>query len=116
MVVAAALLTGVVISNKDGNALPTVGAQNLVGLLENWTIDNTVTLRGSLVGLFESRIATTGSDPVGHYFSAPTRNFGFCDLLKNGRYPPGTPRVMSYRRVDYTDLTKAEYDAAIAGL
>jgi hypothetical protein len=116
MVVAAALLTGVVISNKDGNALPTVGAQNLVGLLENWTIDNTVTLRGSLVGLFESRIATTGSDPVGHYFSAPTRNFGFCDLLKNGRYPPGTPRVMSYRRVDYTDLTTAEYDAAIAGL
>ena len=32
-------------------------------------------------------------------------------MFREGRYPPGTPRVMSYRRIDYTDLTATEYQA-----
>jgi hypothetical protein len=84
-----------------------------VRYLESWN-PTPVTLRGSLVALFECRVAVEPRN--NNIYGAPTRYYGFCDLLKNGRFPPGTPRVMSYRRVDYTDLTKAEYDAAIAGL
>jgi hypothetical protein len=30
-------------------------------------------------------------------------------MFREGRYPPGTQRVMSYRRVDFTDLSAADY-------
>ncbi len=85
----------------------------MVTFLESWN-PTPVTLRGSLVALFESRVAT--APIINNIYGAPTRHYGFCDLLKSGRFPPGTPKVLSYRRVDYTDLTKAEYDAAISGL
>ncbi len=115
VVVAAAILTGLAPTNKDGSARMSGGAHNLVRFLENWTTNSrAVYIRGSLVSLFESRVA---SEPWRiDYYSAPVRNWGFCDLLVNGRYPPGTPRVISYRRTDYGDLTKAQYDAALAGL
>jgi hypothetical protein len=112
-VVAAAILSGFVPWNKDNNGGRSGGAPNLVRYLESWN-PTPVTLRGSLVALFECRVAVEPRN--NNIYGAPTRHYGFCDLLKNGRFPPGTPRVMSYRRVDYTDLTKAEYDAAIAGL
>jgi hypothetical protein len=112
-VVAAAILSGFVPWNKDNNGGRSGGAPNLVRFLESWN-PTPVTLRGSLVALFESRVAVQPRN--NNIYGAPTRDYGFCNLLKNGRFPPGTPRVMSYRRVDYTDLTKAEYDAALAGL
>jgi hypothetical protein len=114
-VVAAAILTGISPTNKDGSARMSGGAHNLVRFLENWTSGSrSVFIRGSLVSLFESRVA---DEPWKiDYYSAPTRNFGFSNLFLNGRYPPGTPRVISYRRSDYSDMTKAEYDAAIAAL
>lgn len=114
-VVAAAILTGISPTNKNGSARESGGAHNLLRFLENWTTNsNAVYIRGSLVALFESRIA---DEPWRiDYYSAPTRNYGFSDLLQNGRYPPGTPRVISYRRTDYSEMTKAEYDAAIAAI
>ncbi|MCX6952105.1 MAG: hypothetical protein NTV51_08050 [Verrucomicrobia bacterium] len=114
-VVAAAMLTGISPTNKNGSARMSGGAHNLVRFLENWTTPSrSVYIRGSLVSLFESRVA---DEPWKiDYYSAPNRNYGFNDLFLNGRYPPGTPRVISYRRADYGDLTKAQYDAALAGL
>ncbi|HVS54208.1 MAG TPA: hypothetical protein VHD62_17765 [Opitutaceae bacterium] len=114
-VVAAAILTGVAPTNKDGSARMSGGAHNLVRFLENWSSNSkSVYIRGSLVALFESRVA---KEPWKiDYYSAPSRNYGFNLLFQNGRYPPGTPRVISYRRADYSDMTKAEYDAALAGL
>jgi hypothetical protein len=111
--VAAAILTGAAPTNKDGSARMSGGAHNLVRFLENWTTGSRlVYIRGSLVALFESRVA---DEPWKiDYYSAPTRNYGFNDLFVNGRYPPGTPRVISYRRADYADMTKAQYDAAVA--
>ena len=32
------------------------------------------------------------------------------DLFANGQFPPLTPKVMSYRRVDFNDINKAQYD------
>ena len=114
-VIAAAILTGVTPTNKNGSSRMSGGAHNIVRFLENWTTGSrSLFIRGSLVALFESRIA---DEPWKiDYYSAPVRNWGFTDLLVNGRYPPGTPRVISYRRTDYSDMTKAEYDAALAAL
>lgn len=113
IVVAAAVLTGIAPTNKNGSARMSGGAHNLVRFLENWN-SKSVYMRGSLVALFESRVA---DEPWRiDYYSAPVRNWGFCDLLVNGKYPPGTPRVISYRRADYGDLTKADYDSKTAGL
>ncbi|MFA6960075.1 MAG: hypothetical protein WC205_04895 [Opitutaceae bacterium] len=109
--VAAALLVGVSITNKDGNKMSSGGAHNLPRFLENWD-GKSVFIRGSLVALFETRVFT---EPHGSgYYSPPARNWGFNNLFRDGHYPPGTPRVLSYRRVDFTDMNAAEYEAAKA--
>ncbi len=110
--VAAALLVGLSPTNKNGNARSSGGAHNLPRFLENWDGKSTF-IRGSLVALFENRIFTEPHG-ISSYYSPPTRNWGFNSMFREGRYPPGTPRVMSYRRVDFTDMTSAEYEAAKA--
>ena len=112
-VIAAAILSGTTPTNKDGSARMSGGAHNFVRFLESWS-GRSVYIRGSLVALFESRVA---SEPWRiDYYGAPTRNWGFNDLFQAGHFPPGTPKVISYRRVDYTDMTKADYTTAITGL
>ncbi|GAB1488836.1 hypothetical protein MASR2M8_12840 [Opitutaceae bacterium] len=108
--ISAAFLTGNVPSNKNGTGRTSGGAHNLPRFLENWG-SKTVWIRGSMVCLFESRIFT---EPHGitSYYSPPNRNWGFSKLFRAGTYPPGTPRVLSYRRIDFTDLTEAQYEAA----
>lgn len=104
--ISAAFLMGLTPTNKNGNGASSGGVHNFPRFLENWS-SKAVWIRGSLVSLFESRIAvekwSTG------YYSPPARNWGFNDLFRNGVYPPGTPRVLSYRRVDFTDLSAAQY-------
>jgi hypothetical protein len=116
--ISAALLTGLTPTNKGATGKSSGGAHNLPRFLENWGSGRTVYIRGSLVSLFESRIFTepydTTSSGLVAYYGAPARNWGFNSMFRDGRYPPGTPRVMSYRRVDFTDLTAAEYEAAKA--
>jgi hypothetical protein len=108
--ISAALLVGTTPTNKAGTGLSSGGAHNLPRFLENWN-GKTVFLRGSLVALFETRIFTEPHGVTSCYLP-PTRNWGFNSMFREGRYPPGTPRVLSYRRVDFTDLTAAEYAAA----
>ena len=109
--IAAALLVGLTPTNKDGTGKSSGGAHNLPRFLEDWTNKSTF-IRGSLVSLFENRVFTEPHG--GAYYSPPVRNWGFNSMFRDGRYPPGTPRVMSYRRVDFTDLNASEYDAAKA--
>jgi hypothetical protein len=91
------------------------GAHNLPRFLENWTTPGyTLAIRGSMVALFNSRIA---AQPWAQAcYSAPTRKWGFDALLQNGVYPPFTPKVMSYRRTNFTELTAAQYATQKAGL
>lgn len=105
--ISAAFLTGITPSNKNGNSQSSGGAHNLPRFLENWS-DLHVYIRGSLVCLFESRVFTEPYNTLG-YYSAPYRDWGFNSLFRQGIYPPGTPKVQSYRRVDFTDLTAAGY-------
>jgi hypothetical protein len=86
--------------------------------LEDWSPNSsttyTVAIRGSMVSMFNSRIATQPWKLT--YYSAPTRQWGFDAIFGNGNFPPYSPKVMSYRRVDFTDLTAADYAAAKARL
>ena len=106
VVISAAFLTGIAPTNKNNTGATSGGAHTIVRFLENWSGKDTW-FRGSLVCLYESRVFTEPHG--GNYYSPPNRNWGFNKLFGQGTYPPGTPRVLSYRRVDFTDLTAAEY-------
>jgi hypothetical protein len=101
--VAAAFITGLVSTTSTANS---GGAHNLPRFLENWG-GRTVTIRGSLVSMFRSKTATGTFN--GTYYGAPTRNWGFDKIFQNGHFPPLTPKVMSYRRVDFADMSAADY-------
>lgn len=110
--ISAAFLAGIVVSNKDGNGQNSGGANNYPRFLEDYSgtgSQTTVAIRGSIVAMYESRVAT---EPwIWRTFNAPARLWGFHELFRNGRFPPLTPRTMSYRRVDFNDISKATYDA-----
>ncbi len=111
--IAAAFLVGVTPSNKNGSGQNSGGVHNLPRFLEQWS--GTAAIRGSIVVMFESRVA---DEPWGlRYYGPPTRLWGFNSLFgSEQRYPPQMPLVMSYRRVDFTDLTVAQYNAIKAAL
>jgi hypothetical protein len=112
--IAAAFLTGNVPTN---NSAYSGGAHNLPRFLEDWspsTSQYTVAIRGSMVSLFGSRIATQPWKLT--YYAAPTREWGFNVLFQNGNFPPYSPKVVSFRRVDFTDLTAAQYAARKAAM
>lgn len=110
--IASALLTGIVPSNKDGSAQNSGGAHNFPRMLEDW--NGTLAIRGSMVALFESRVA---NEPWSiRYYSAPARHWGFNEILAAGRYPPQTPRVRTYRRVDFSDLSPQHYQDLLNAL
>ncbi len=110
--IAAAFIVGLVISNKNGSGQQSGGAHNFPRFLESWP--GTLAIRGSMVALFESRVA---DEPFSvRYYEPPARFWGFNSILAEGRYPPQTPRVRTYRRVDFTDLTPTDYQALYDGL
>lgn len=110
--ISAALLTGIVPSNKNGSNQYSGGAHNFPRLLEAWS--GALAIRGSMVALFESRVAT---EPWSiRVYNAPARYWGFSELFAQGRYPPQTPRVRTYRRVDFRDVTAAEYEDLVEAL
>ncbi len=111
--VSAAFLTGLV-PTIPGTSAISGGAHNFPRFLEKWS-SKTLLYRGSLVALFESEIHEVAMYNTNHY-SPPTRDWGFHDYFKAGRFPPGTPYTRDFARIDFRDLTKAEYDTAIAAL
>ena len=109
--ISSALLTGLVPSNKDGNGENSGGLHNFPRMLEDWTSD-TMAIRGSMVAMFESRIATEPWSP--RIYWPPTRLWGFNQLFSEGTFPPLTPKVMNYRRVSGSSITKSKYDEYIS--
>ncbi len=104
--VAAAFITGIVATNGSSFS---GGVHNLPRFLEHWGA-NSAAIRGSLVSLYKSKVATGPWAQA--YYSAPKRVWGFDKTFENGTFPPLTPRVMSYRRVDFTDLNATTFQAA----
>lgn len=111
--ISAALLTGLVPSGKNGSSTYSGGVENFPRFLEKW--NGQFRLRGSIVSLFESEIATEPWGSSGVY-RAPNRDWGFNSNFAQGYYPPGTPNTRTYRRIDFRDLAETEYTAEIATL
>jgi hypothetical protein len=118
--ISAAILTGLKPTIPDAAAGGTSswisgGAHNFPRFLENWS--STLTIRGSLVALFESEVHESAMPTdFSHYYSPPTRDWGFNDNFLNGFYPPGTPNTRTYPRVAFKSITKEQYDEAISNL
>jgi hypothetical protein len=111
--VSAAIVTGLLPTNAGGNTNSSGGAHNLPRFLENWGSKN-LYIRGSLVALYECEVDLSTWSTA--YYNPPNRTWGFNQLFAGGTYPPGTPLVRTYRRIDYRDLTKTEYETAVATL
>ena len=110
--ISSAFLAGIVISNKDGNGQNSGAANNYPRFNEDFSASGsqkTVAIRGSIVAMYESR---AGTEPWNwRVFSAPIRLWGFNQLFANGTFPPLTPVVMSYRRIDFNDIDKTTYNS-----
>lgn len=111
--IAAAILTGLVPSDKNNWNNYSGGVENFPRFLEDW--NTTLRYRGSMVALFESEVAT---EPWGksNVYSPPKRNWGFNSLYAEGYYPPGTPNTRTFRRINYRNMTESEYLADLADL
>lgn len=124
--VSAALLTGIVPSkyNAEGltdgppgtgtNAQYSGGAHNFPRLLEDWhnqygsSASSTLSIRGSMVALFESRVAM---EPFNlRVYLAPIRLWGLHDGFAQVKHDvPLEPVVINSRRMRYKEMTSAEY-------
>ena len=104
--IAAAIISGTVTTSKDstGTQVYSGGVHNFPRFLENWG-SNTVAIRGAMVCMYNSRIASAGWSQS--YYSAPVRQWGFDQIFAYGKYPPICPQVLQYRRVDFTYLKNA---------
>ena len=119
--ISAALITGIVPTNKANNGYGSGSVNNLPRFLEMWgTTAQTVRYRGSLVALYESEIAIqpfrTSITSSNYVFSPPNRDWGFNSLFSDGIYPPGTPNMRSFKRVDLKFLSEDEWNAEVTSL
>ena len=107
--VSAAFLTGVVETSGTSNSQYSGGVENYPRFHEKWS-GKSLRYRGSIVALFASEIAL-GTWAQSKY-GAPRREWGFNSMFgSQRRYPPGTPIIRTFRRLDYRDITEAEYNA-----
>lgn len=107
--ISTAIMTGVVPSGKTGQDSYSGGIENLPRFLEYW-LDIPFRMRGSMVVLYESEIATAswGGDEV---YKAPLRQWGY-----HSRYETEGPvgiNPKTYRGRDFRLLTQAEYESRI---
>ena len=94
--------------NKAGNGVNSGGANNFPRLLENWS-GNGLYIRGSIVALFESRVAM---EPFtnSRCYSAPGRFWGLAEGLRDSTHHiPLEPVLIGVNRNRYLELTPAEY-------
>ena len=111
---AIAVVGGIRPGNVQGDNSLSGGNENFPRFLEKWS-GKTFYLRGSLVCLYESEVDFSQWG-TSSYYSPPKRAYGFNDLFKNGIYPPGTPRVRTYRRTAYASMSKDEFASATSEL
>ncbi len=90
----AAILAGIVESQKDGNGTKhySGGVENFPRFLEDWSGES-LTYNGSMVVMFPSRQATNFWS-YGKSYTAPNRKWAFdMSFLNSDRLPPLTPQV-----------------------
>jgi hypothetical protein len=112
--VSAAIISGIVPTNSDGKKCRSGAVNNLPRFLETFS-NKTFRYRGSMVVLYKSELGCENF-ATGTYYDPPNRNWGFNTLFENGVYPPGTPNIRTYKRVDSKYLSDDEWAAEVNGL
>ncbi len=104
--VAAALISGsnTTSGTSSGTQEYSGGVHNMPRFLESWS-GKAVAIRGSLVSMYNTRIANGAWGSA--YYDPPARQWGFDQLFANGTFPPICPQVISFRRVDFSYLSGA---------
>jgi Tfp pilus assembly protein PilX len=98
----------VTVGGKNGNNVNSGGANNFVRLLDNWSGVG-LYIRGSIVGLFESRVAM---EPFTHSrcYRAPGRYWGLHYNFSQANHDvPLEPIVLNATRLGFRRLTAAQY-------
>ena len=102
-------LTGGLSPARAGNGVNSGGANNFPRLLEAWSTTNALYIRGSIVGLYESRVAM---EPFtnGRCYNAPGRFWGLHYNFSQAKHDvPLEPIVIGSNRVGFRELSKSEY-------
>ena len=107
--IAAAFLTGNVESASNGEY--SGGVENFPRFLETWGSATKIRYRGSMVALYNSTIATGRWSSA--KYSAPGRQWGFSSMFRDGRQPPGTPMLRTFRRVTYGDISAGQFNSLL---
>lgn len=125
--IAAAIMSGTPITiphgadyvNGRSSSRPlSLGVVNLPRFLEYWGPNRTLTIRGSLVSLYQSEVRPDGAPSSGFnaWYNPPKRNWGFSELFADGKFPPGSPVVRTYRRSSFREIDKETFEAELANL
>lgn len=110
--VSAALLTGIVSTSGTASSAYSGGVENYPRFHEEWS-GRSLRYRGSIVALFESEIARGAWNSA--KYGAPKREWGFNSMFgSQRRYPPGTPIIRTFRRLDYRDVSIPEFNTLLA--
>jgi hypothetical protein len=92
----AAFLSGIV---PTSTAAYSGGVENFPRFLEDWT-GKTFTYNGSMVVMFNSRIATHVWPNTGKVYNPPTRDWYFdTNFYDKDKLPPGTPQILFIERL-----------------
>jgi hypothetical protein len=107
------LLTGIVPTKLAGSGVTgqtSGGVHNFPRLQENWAGNVALYIRGSLVAMFESQVAT---EPWSiRYYQGAIRNWGLHQSLRDANHDvPLEPIVLGARRMSYKELNQAQYNA-----
>lgn len=103
--VAAAVVAGI---RPTDSSAGSGGVHNFPRFLEGLS-GSPVLIRGSLVNLYASKFATGKYGT--NYYTAPERHWGYDYLFESGVFPPATPNAWSVRRMNFNDLSAAQYSA-----
>lgn len=109
--VSAVLMTGLVATSV--NSSYSGGVHNFPRFLETWS-GKAFGYRGSLLAFWESKRAT-GKWTL-NYYDPPNRIWGWDKRLEGGRLVYGLSRVMTSKRISFSDLDPTTYNTAITGL
>lgn len=106
--------------NNFNTNLQSGGVHNFFRFMQDWSPDDNPTdfvYRGSIVVLFESMVHNKKIEEICSYeefYEPPNRFYGFNNLFREGKYPPGTPKGRTYRKTTLNYPSFNDYEAELA--
>lgn len=99
---------GFIIGDDDSS---NKGIHTMLSYLQPFsTTNDTLRMRGSLIGIYKARYFTAPAGSFNDYYIAPVRTFGYSSLFKNGSMPPAAPTISNFRRMRQFVVTEADYN------